>query len=133
MPISHEDLFELAESLANSDDECHLRSAASRGYYGLFHFCSLLADNCLPELIYVENNSHEKVIKRFIEFEDTDNPENQREIRRIGLCLRFAKNIRVKADYRLNEDFLRARVQEIFSNKKAIEEAVPKTNLSLPS
>ena len=127
MPISSHDLLTLAVRLKSESNECSFRSAASRAYYAYYHVCRDFAKKrTLPEPPPDAKGEHEKVIQRFLAFQDDINHTNQIEVRRIGYLLRYIKLIRTDADYYLEKEFTIGRVDETFEYIEKIKEAFGK-------
>lgn len=127
MPISPDDLLNLASELTDETNECRLRCAASRVYYSIFHKCRIFADNNnLPKTQNANVGSHEEVIQRYLLFSDDADHSNQIEVRRIGRVLRNMKTIRKKADYNLDDEFTIGRVEEILGFLDTINETFEK-------
>ncbi|MDN7851370.1 hypothetical protein [Burkholderia seminalis] len=111
MSISIQDLQKLATDLSNGAGECEWRSAASRGYYSMFHKALEVADACLPPNPYAQGE-HEKLTDRL------------KQEGRKGMSLAYRlidqKKVRTKADYKLSEAFKQADATDLIANCPSI-------------
>ena len=99
MSISSDDLINYAESLISSQQssEVHLRSAASRSYYAVFHEAQLAADTLGLAIVATNSGEHEKLISRF--------SAGGKRLKVIASMLAACKRVRVDADYKIATPF----------------------------
>jgi len=105
MPVEYKDFHRIAEaSLATAAvDEISCRTAVSRGYYGLFHAALTYADEVrLPPVSALGGRTHEK-LRVFFQIDAFPDPDLVRKHRRIGYILKQLHDLRVLADYKLEE------------------------------
>lgn len=91
--------LESAKELLNkqSTKEIDHRNAASRAYYGAFHICKKLLEDFPPTQSQI-GAEHERIINGLLNHQD-------KRFKTLGNMLKDAKNQRVKADYRLDNNF----------------------------
>ncbi|WP_321929418.1 hypothetical protein [Burkholderia cenocepacia] len=111
MSISIEDLHKLATDLSKGSGECEWRSAASRGYYSMFHKALEVADACLPPSPYAQGE-HEKLTDRL--------KQQGNKGKALAYCLIDQKKVRTKADYKLSEAFRQADATDLIANCSSI-------------
>jgi uncharacterized protein (UPF0332 family) len=91
--------LESAKELLNkqSTREVDYRNAASRAYYCAFHVCKKLLED-FPPTQFQTGAEHEKIIKGLLNHQD-------KRFKTLGNMLKDAKDQRVKADYKLADNF----------------------------
>jgi uncharacterized protein (UPF0332 family) len=77
--------------------EVDYRNAASRAYYCAFHTCKKLLEDFPPTQSQI-GAEHEKIINGLLNHQD-------KRFKALGSMLKDAKDQRVKADYRLDNNF----------------------------
>jgi uncharacterized protein (UPF0332 family) len=111
------EFLESAKELLNkqSTKEVDYRNAASRAYYCAFHICKKLLEDFPPKQSQV-GAEHERIINGLL------NHQNKR-FKTLGNMLRDAKDQRVKADYKLWDNFTiqDAKIVVKFTNKILME------------
>lgn len=113
MPVTPDDIENLAIELGRRSDETSYRCAASRYYYSAYHKCRNLADT-IDEPEYSDSGMHSSLITKLTRKKvASDSREFDMKIRSIGHLLQAAKDIRTNADYELNYDFEKHNMDEI--------------------
>ena len=122
MSIFPEDFILIAETLAAERSEAVLRSSVRRAYYGAFHeaagfHASLETPGRLGEK---PAGVHEYLVQRLTNPGiPGDDPRHIRS-RQIGTMTRQLRDLRVKADYRIEQDIGRAIVANALAQAKKI-------------
>ena len=93
MSVEPSDFLDASKRIIENNIEICFRNAASRAYYAAFHSCKTIA----PETPY-GGATHQKVIDDLIE---------DPAFRALGYMLKQCKAIRTRADYKLDDDFLK--------------------------
>ena len=121
MAVTAEQLREWATSAGPEQSEVERRIVASRHYYATFHKCQPLAR--AGGLLTGTGGVHAEVINALTRGQD-------RKLKSIGYKLEACRKTRVKADYRIDEDFaeaesaeMRHRCEEIWKQAAKIAEA----------
>ena len=109
MSITYQELLHLTESLIG-ENECSNRASASRAYYGAYQFCKEQLDVIADRTI--RGGMHRQYIDTLINNSDST-------VRSIGYKLQQMHRLRVKADYKIAQDFTRA--QALQSYRGALE------------
>lgn len=122
MAVSPEDLLVIAQELMGRDREINYRSAANRAYYSAFHTCLELAAS-LPRTHSHGRGAHEKLISRLKNHRVRRvSRGNDIRIRTLGNLPAKAKPLRVHADYRIGEEFGRAKAEELILRAEKIRD-----------
>lgn len=122
MSICPEDFISVAEALATNQTEAAMRSSVSRAYYGAFHgangfHASLGTPGRLGEK---PAGVHEDLVQRLINPGISgDDPRHTRS-RQIGAMTRQLRDLRVKADYRIEQDVDQAIVANALAQARKI-------------
>ncbi|MDU6442910.1 MAG: hypothetical protein E6559_24020 [Pantoea sp.] len=85
--------------------EVEYRCCARTAYYSLFHHFKLIADS-IPGGYDKSLGSHERVIRKLLDSTDAQH-------RKYGVALSNYKDIRVKADYRIDVNFSKSEAYKI--------------------
>lgn len=107
--IQPNDLLQLADALARSNEEVYLRESIIASYYAAFHECCLLAE-CLANHAGMgeRSGSHQEIIRKLSKYPANNSEELPedivRKIRSIGFQLNECRNQRNIASYHLNAD-----------------------------
>lgn len=102
MAVLPKDFLLIAEELMETGNkEIHYRTAASQAYYSIYHQCVPIAKDLHD--ITIEAGVHERMILKIEHHAGTGEKDNL--ICQLGELIRRVRNIRVKADYKINEDF----------------------------
>lgn len=107
MSVSIDDLKQFAENLSNANGECEWRSAASRGYYAIYHKTLGVADACLPQNPHAIGE-HERLTERL----------KQAGMKGRSLAYRIIdlKKVRTRADYDLAANFAQQDAVDLIGN-----------------
>lgn len=116
MPANPDDFICYAKSInTHGNNEIECRVAASRAYYGAYHACSILASKLKykPKISTHTNFKHEELSKILENHKNKSTIFNsstkltKKEIlvRKLGYFLKQCKDIRVKSDYYLLQNF----------------------------
>lgn len=113
MAVSPRDLLAIAQELIGREGEINHRTAANRAYYAAFHFCSTVAAS-LPPPLTPGRRSHERLISKLKNHPVSKATEDfDLNVRTLGNVVDKAKPIRVRADYRISEDFGLTKAKEL--------------------
>jgi len=117
MSILPQDLLSLADKLLAMPEEPAIRASASRSYYFAYHLCLPVREK-LPHSAGTKPGAHKSLIEDLAEFLG-DPPEFQLKIRALGQVLKQCRDGRVRADYRLEQDFTVADAQ--WTRQRAVQ------------
>ena len=122
MAVTPEELRDGARRAQVDDPELERRVAASRTYYAAYHKCRPIAER--QGLFADAGGRHAEVI-------DALERSGEAKTRSIGYMLRQCRNVRVKADYHISDDFtlrdaetMREQCERIWTNAEAVEQMV---------
>ncbi|WP_141224381.1 hypothetical protein [Vreelandella titanicae] len=106
MPVTPEQLDSAASHLCGSHaSEVDRRNAASRSYYGLFHFATRYVDvNAQVSPSTLAGSTHQKLSEYFSSY-STPPRDKAMRVKRVGILLRKCHKARCDADYQLRIDF----------------------------
>lgn len=113
MPITPRQWLEFAERILG-DDEAASRSAASRAYYAAFHASIPLSD-ALPDPPTPPpiGGMHDRAIRALAHCPIRGSKRDRdKAVRKVGIILGQARDIRTKADYGTGIEFTRVEGQE---------------------
>ena len=96
MPVSPDQLFDLAESLEHEDSEVQLRNSSGRAYYAACHRCLSIGKQL--GLQFEESGVHRNLI-------DTLTMNSNMKLKSIGYLLDQCRRLRVKADYDIELEY----------------------------
>lgn len=102
MAIKPEDFHDSEIGKHSSDLEIERRNAVSRTYYSMYH----LTRQAGYDGKYADTGMHQSLIDELV---------NDKATKSAGWILNKAKQLRVSADYRLNEDFTKSEAETIIS------------------
>ena len=112
MSVQPSDFLDAAKRILENDIEICFRNSASRAYYAAFHTCKTAA----PETPF-GGHTHEKVIEDLL----LGDPK----CKAVGYMLRQCKVIRTRADYKLEDNFLKSDADQcILQSEKIISKCV---------
>ena len=115
MPVSPDQLFDLAESLAHEDSEVQLRNSSSRAYYAAYHRCLSIGKHL--GLQFEDSGVHRNLI-------DTFTRNSNMKLKGIGYLLEQCRRLRVKADYDIELEYGKKEAQSaIECSRKIMERA----------
>jgi uncharacterized protein (UPF0332 family) len=123
MPITPRQWLEFAERILGND-EAASRSAASRAYYAAFHASRALSDALPnPPTPPAIGGMHDRAIRALAHCPIRKSKrERDKAIRKIGIILGQARDIRTKADYDTKLPFTREEGQEAIDLAKRVFE-----------
>lgn len=103
--------FEVAKELTIGKSDAHVRTAANRAYYAIYHCCLALLD-ALPETETASTSdsksTHRQVIEVLKNYSCAALSEEEvRRVQRIGRTMDACFRLRKDADYRIDGDFNR--------------------------
>lgn len=116
MPITADDLLELAEDILNAKNakEVNFRNSAGRSYYAIFHFCKPLFD-LIPEIESESRlTSHKKPVSKLKRSPNAD-------IRELGNLMDQGRVKRTIADYKIWRPFHKAHSEELLGFAKTVK------------
>ena len=96
MPVSPDQLFDLAESPEHEDSEVQLRNSSGRAYYAAYHRCLSIGERL--GLQFEESGAHRNLI-------DTLTKNSNMKLKSIGYLLEQCRRLRVKADYDIDLEY----------------------------
>lgn len=97
MSVTPNELLEAAKALGRGDSEVDWRNAASRAYYAARHRCLPIGQS-VGLLVQPRRGMHQQLIDVL-----TEHPN--RTLKSLGYALKQCRDLRVKADYRIEIDF----------------------------
>lgn len=125
MSIVPRDFVAFAENLGTGT-EAHVRSAISRAYYGVFHSAKLYHD-ALPtpgNLTPRPGGIHEELVQRLTNPGVPNTDPRHMKSRQIGAMTRQLRELRVKADYRIDCDMGLAEVANALAQAHKVLEII---------
>ena len=96
-----------AQKLIEKNSEVDYRNAASRAYYCAFHLCRILLEK-LPQSQDNIGTSHQKIIDALLLSSD-------KRLKLLGNQLKMARQLRHKADYKVDIKFTRYEASRVLS------------------
>lgn len=117
MTIAPKDLLAFSESLVSSTDEVTLRAAASRAYYAAYHHSLSYAIENEIEILKAPPEERAGVHGDLIYTFRQHSAEN---IRQAAYSLQQAKDIRSKADYKLQSNLVNNDVQLVIAYTRKV-------------
>jgi uncharacterized protein (UPF0332 family) len=127
MPITADDLLELAEDILNAKNakEVNFRNSAGRSYYAIFHFCKPLFD-LIPEIESESRlTSHKKPVSKL---KRSTNPD----IRELGYLMDQGRVKRTIADYKIERKFHKAHSEKLLEFAKTVKAITAKIPANPP-
>ncbi len=109
MPVTPEQIDSAAVQLCTSScSEVDVRNAASRSYYGLYHFALRYVDKMAAvSPACLAGPTHSKLSQFFSSYSSPPR-EKAMKVKRVGILLRKCHKARCDADYELSTDFTSA-------------------------
>ncbi len=101
-----------AQVLIQGNSEIDYRNAASRAYYAAFHLCRILLEK-LPNSPDNIGTSHQRIIDALLF-------SNDKKLKSLGNKLKVTKELRHKADYKVNVKFTRYDASRTLSHVQKI-------------
>jgi uncharacterized protein (UPF0332 family) len=101
-----------AQKLIEANSEVDYRNAASRAYYCAFHLCRILLEK-LPQSQDNIGTSHQKIIDALLLSSD-------KRLKLLGNQLKMARQLRHKADYKVDIKFTRYEASRVLSYVRKI-------------
>lgn len=121
MAIDHVPFIEYAQHALLEDTEFSARNSASRAYYAALHAASVCLKYC-PDNSNLRYGTHERVTTRYESFKSS-HPLHAAG-KGISYTLKQLKQVRVKADYKLDANFSKAEAEAQLSLAKIAMERV---------
>ncbi|MXW49882.1 MAG: hypothetical protein F4X81_10595 [Gammaproteobacteria bacterium] len=115
MAVTPERLLEAATSIAKGDQEVDWRNATSRAYYAAYHRCRLVAQEARFSLTEA-GSVHAALV------ETLTTPLSSAPLKSMGYLLEQCRRRRVRADYRIDENFSRDIANAVLADSKRILE-----------
>jgi uncharacterized protein (UPF0332 family) len=97
MPVTPQDILNVAKELRKTQTEPFLRSSVSRAYYAAYTAAREICPPLTPRIQAMPVGSHEKVIQALLTHAGEDKPD----VRLVGELLKRMKPDRHVADYQL--------------------------------
>lgn len=119
MAVTSKDFFESVRLDFTSDKEMRLRNAASRIYYSLYH--KAICELNIMVRTRKKMGVHESVIRDLF---DTKDPV----LIKIAAKLKASKDIRVEADYFIDDEFTLTHVETVLGHASVIEQLITQYN-----
>lgn len=118
MPVSHAEFLSSALKLIKNGAEMDFRNSASRAYYAAYH-AAVPVGNSIGIPIDVEGGEHARLIEAFKRMTDM-------KYKSIAYMLRQCRDLRVVADYNLEEPFTESEAQTTIEQTKEIINKIEK-------
>jgi uncharacterized protein (UPF0332 family) len=128
MPIDAIEFIKIAQkNLEQNLGEIGCRTAISRAYYGMYHSCLELTGPVPrqhPLNGVFKGGSHSRLAQYMTECAELISPENDIEVRKLGVKLKMYHKYRCDADYELSKSVTLKSAEIVISEAKNIANCV---------
>ena len=103
MPFDTRVTLNLAANIINNENyEEGYRSSTNRSYYSTYHECCRIAKKYgyNPNSKYYKNFKHKELSDLLINHKSSSQPQEEKNIKKLGRILMQCRDLRSKADYR---------------------------------
>lgn len=117
MAVKSQQLLDYAKSVIEQESEAACRCAASRSYYAMYHAVTEIITQPIPN--YGGGGVHFKLIEH-LQDRNNGEPYEHSKQRSLAYMLRMGRDNRVRADYKIDDEFDKTDAQSTISTAERV-------------